>query len=519
MNVAVLRPALVMLVVCATLIPRLLMIGAPPATDEGIYAFNAWMIYLNPPPGNLLPELGTLSLYQALMAWVFSFDINHFVLLRALDALLASLAGLMLYQVTSFESNSKIAGAVIAIIFLITLNDPVFIQYGFKNSIFAASLPLLTAIAIGQRITPSNIPAWFSAGALVAMAVLLREPFAVLAATGIVVVYMKAGWKAVRAYVLGGALVGGLILLLMVLMRGGYHNLIQSYSDLALTFQEIGYQRLPLFKSSTVTFVNNAISILMLTAISIYWVVLAGAKKPEFFYRLGFWLMLAIAPLLEPLLKNGYPYHYASTLFGLAGVVALGWQAFLETKQEYWRPVIFILFLTILFLIPKFTKFNDIYSQYTAQFGSTNASTDWPLNIVGQSNYLLIAEHIHTHSQGNLTVAINGSMLGVIPLAKARPSRPELAHLSYRYIQINKDKERLKAEIEACPPEFITLTNSSPFHDTKVLSAIVKSIPEYQLSTYVPQSNARHYGNFDGAIYKWTGKSRDCHFNQQERNR
>lgn len=493
------------------------MIGAPPATDEGIYTFNALMIHLNPTPGYLLPELGTLSLYQALLAWVFSIEVNHLVLLRALDALVASIAGLMLYQVTSHESNSKLAGAVIAIIFLITLNDPVFIQYGFKNSIFAASLPLLAAIAIGQRATMHDMTAWLLSGALVSLAVLLREPFVVLAMAGTVAVYMRVGWRAVRAYMLGGFLIGGLILLLMVLMRGGYHNLIQSYADLALTFQEIAYQRQALFQSSIAAFVKNALSALVLSIVSIYWVVLAGAKKPEVFYRLAFWLLFALAPLLEPLLKNGYPYHYASTLFGLAGLVSLGWRAYSEANRECSRIQSFILILAVLFLIPKFGKFNGIYTQYTAQLGSKCASIGWPQSMVGQSNYLLIAEHIQTHSQGYPTVAINGSMLGVIPLAKAKPSNPELAHLSYRYIHINKDKKSLRAEIEACPPEFIMLTNSSPFHDTKVLNEIVRSIPEYRLSAYIPQSKARHYGSFDGLIYKWMAEPRGCHRNLQER--
>lgn len=486
------------------------MIGAPPATDEGIYAFNTLMIHLNPPPGKWLPELGTLSLYQAMMAWVFSFDTNHFVLLRLLDALLASLAGLMLYQVTSFESNSKVAGALIAIIFLLTLNDPVFIQYGFKNSIFAASLPLLAAIAIGQRIPVKDSIGWFSVGGLVAIAVLLREPFVVFAVAGVVAVLMIGGREALRSYTLGGMVVGGLILLAMVLMRGGYHHLLQSYSDLALTFQEISYQRVSLFKTSTISFLKNAISVLLLFVISIYWIVLAGLKHPTLYYRLAFWLMLATVPLLEPLLKNGYPYHYASSLFGLAGVVALAWRAISNTNNFHRRSIILFAFIVMFFLIPKLIKFNEIYIQYTAQLGNAHTSIDWPLNTVQQSNYLLIAQHIHTQNDESPTVAINGSMLGIIPLTKAKPIKPELAHLSYRYIQIKKNKERLKAEIEACAPEFIMLTNSSPFNDTNVLNAIVKGIPEYRISAYIPASNARHYGSFDGVIYQWSGKSNGC---------
>lgn len=516
MNAIGLRLALALLVVCATLIPRLLMLGAPPATDEGIFAFNALMIYLNPPPGNLLPDFGTLSLYSALLSWVFCFDINHLVSLRALDAVVATLAGWMFYQVISYESNNKIAGAVIAVIFLITLNDPVFIQYGFKNSIAAASLPLLAAIAIGQRITLNNSFGWFSVGGLVAIAVLLREPFAAIAIAGLFAVYFRAGWVGVRNYMLGGGLIGGVLLLAFILMRGGYHNLIKNYADLTLIYQGISYQKKALLESSSLAFTNNAMSALMLSMVAIYWILLASAKKPEFIFRLGFWLLLASTPLIEPLLKNGYPYHFATSLFGLAGVVALGWQAFSETRGERLKPTYLIVFFAILFLTPKFGKFNAIYTQYTAQLNTEKSSIHWPVSTVQQSNYLLIADHIHTQRQNNPTLAINGSMLGVIPLAKAKPSSPELAHLSYRFIHLHKDKNRLKLDIENCPPTFILLTNSSPFNDTKVLNAIVKSIPEYRLSAYIPTSNTRHYGSFDGAIYKWTGKPKSCHQNHQE---
>ncbi len=517
MNAILVRSVLIFLVVCATLIPRLLMLGAPPATDEGIYAFNSLMIYLNPRPGNVLPEFGTLSLYSALMSWVFSFDINHLILLRAIDAVVAALAGLMLYQVISFEANNKVAGAIITIIFLVTMNDPVFIQYGFKNSIAAASLPLLAAIAIGQRTTISDSFGWFSVGGLVAISVLLREPFAVLAIVGLLVIYFRAGLIALRNYMLGCGLVGGLILLTIILMRGGYHHLIQSYSDLAFSYQEIAYQRSALLESSSVAFAKNAISALILFIVSIFFIVFVSIKKPEIILRLGFWFLLAISPLLEPLLKNGYPYHYAISLFGLAGVVSLGWRILSETTGNSSTLAYLIVFVAVFFLIPKFGKFNDIYTQYTSQLGTPKSSIYWPISTVQQSNYLLIAEHIHLHSQGSPTVAINGSMLGVIALAKAKPSNPELAHLSYRYIFLKKDKKRLRAELEGCPPEFIMLTTSSPFKDTNVLNAIIKSIPEFRLSAYIPKSNTRHYGGFDGAIYKWIGKPISCHRNHQEK--
>lgn len=505
------QPALVAIVICATLIPRLMLIGAPPATDEGIYAFNTLMIHMNPSPGAVLPDLGSLSLYQAMLAWVFSFDINHFVMLRLMDAVIASLAGIALYQVIKYESASKLAGAVIAVVFLLTMNDPVFIQYGNKNSIAAASLPLLTAIALGQRTEKPDKIRWLCVGALVAVSVLLREPFAVFSLAGLLVVYLRAGREATAAFAIGGGFAGGLILLAIVLMRGGYSNLIQSYADLSLVYEDISYQKYALLQSSPIAFANNATSILLLSAVSMILILYEARKNAVLYPRLGFWLLLAVVPLLEPLLKNGYPYHYASTLFGLAGLVALAWRVYSYNHSFSKKPyLVFVAFFAGVLLLPKFVKYSQTYSKYTSHFDAYNLLDDWPESTVKQSNYLMIAEHIRTEAKGKATVAINGSMLGVIPLAKARPSRPDLAHLSYSYLHNGKDANRLRSQIYECPPEFILLTNSSPFKDTKVLSGIVNSIPEYRLSTYIPPSYGRHYGSFDGAIFKWTGMPKPC---------
>ncbi len=223
-------PFLILITVfCATLIPRMLLIGGPPATDEGIYAFNALLVHLNPAPGGWLPDFGTLNLYPAMLSWVFGTDLNPFLLLRFADAIIAALAGVMLYRVLAHESGTPVAGACIAIACLLTLNDPVFVQYGFKNSIAAACLPMLLAISLGQQADQQRRAPWFWCGVLMAVAVMLREPFVILALAGTFAAWARGGLRNAAAYAVGGILASALILLAIIGLRGGLETLVQSY--------------------------------------------------------------------------------------------------------------------------------------------------------------------------------------------------------------------------------------------------------------------------------------------------
>lgn len=506
MNTRTLPWALLLAVFCATLIPRLLLLGGPPATDEGIYAYNAMMIYRNPPPGGLLPDFGTLNLYPALLSWVYAFDLNHFVLLRLADAVVAALAGVMLYRVLTLESGSRMAGALIAVGFLLTMNDPVFIQYGFKNSIAAASLPLLAAIWLGLHTQPINSKAWFWSGVLVALAVLLREPLVVLALAGTAAVLVRGGWRGAAAYAAGGIAASTAVLLAVIIMRGGAGSLLQSYVDAGQMYQGIAYQRQALLLSSPITFAANAAGALLVAGVMT--ALLAGmmlrSGQASIGPRLLFWLALALLPLLEPLLKNGYPYHYATSLIGLAGVTTLGWHAMghWRPQQRGWLAAVLIM-LIFVSLLPKLVKLADIHTRYPV------ALANWPATTLRQSNYLLIAEKIRNQAEADATLAINGSMLGVIPLAGLRPARPDLAHLSYQYLYTGNDPQRLRSLLYECPPDFIMLTGSSPFRDTRALFTVVRNMPEYVPAGYVPPSNAS-YGSFDGAIFKWQPAVNPC---------
>lgn len=497
----------------ATFIPRMMLIGGPPATDEGIYAYNAMMIYRNPPPGWLLPDFGILSLYSALLSWVYAFDLNHFVLLRLADAVVAGLSGVMLYRVLSLESGSRIAGALIAVGFLLTINDPVFIQYGFKNSIAAATLLLLSAIWLGLRAQPHDCKPWFWSGVLVALAVLLREPFVAIALLGTFAVYGKGGLPAARRYAAGGIVAATLAMLAVALLRGGSLSaLVQAYTDTGLLYADMGGGNGKYVRSlhSFYTFLQNASGVLLilclLLSMNLRAMLTGESRSPAARYL--FWLGLTAAPLLEPLLKNGFPYHYATCLIGLAGLTALLWRDLASRRSHgRWLPVgLGVLFAIT--LVPTLHQLTTTYRNYTASLLNTPLS-GWPAETASASNFLLIADRVRKLAAPGDTLSVNGNLLGVLPLAGLPPPHYDLANIEQAYLYASKSEQRLRQMLYSCPASFIVVSTHTR-RNTSALLSVIRGMPEYALAGYIGKSPSRHYGTFDGAIMQWTGPRAPC---------
>ena len=162
-------PALVVILVAllAVALPRLMVVGGLPTTDEGFQAYYAQIMHASLAGGHGLPDTGPLMFYSLLVNWVFAFGANPMIALRLVDMLVAVTAGYALYRVIEVESRSRLGALLIALLFLFTMNHPTFTQHGFKNSIHAAYLPLFAALWLGLT-APTNATArrWLGVGAL-----------------------------------------------------------------------------------------------------------------------------------------------------------------------------------------------------------------------------------------------------------------------------------------------------------------------------------------------------------------
>ena len=172
----------------------------------------------------------TLSLYQFMTAWVYGLEVNQYILLRLIDGLVAVAASIILFKVILKESGSTLFTVILATALFIIMNDIEVIVYGFKISIWAAYLPLFTALLVWQNASKEDKYSFYLIGGLVSLGVLLREPFLpffLLAGISILIGY---GWRVLIKYLIGSAVVGFSVLAVMLMFRGwDLFDLINSY--------------------------------------------------------------------------------------------------------------------------------------------------------------------------------------------------------------------------------------------------------------------------------------------------
>ena len=499
-----------LLVIFLTLFLRLLLIGGPPTTDEGIYAFNAFYIHLNPESNSLIPNKGILSLYAATTSWVFSFDLNHLITLRLIDAVIASIAGLLLYITIKNECQNKKLGLLISLGFIYLMNDPVFIQYGYKNSIVLATIPLLCAFIVGQNnkvLSPKHV---FITGALVACAVLLREPFVVFAILGFFASYTRWGLRGSIYYVLGGLLSGFAIILFVCLLRQDNGlELIKAYSDTQSLYADMSTGKHVRSMHSLAIYFKHTYGIFL--NLGLLLLALVWSKQRSSFKRYAFWISLSFAPLVEPVLKNGFPYHFAVTLLGLSGLVGLLVKDTAEVFNQSKFKKIAIYAMTSIFLVstlPLTFAYANNYHRYFHN-SAKQLLDDWSEKTKQQSNVLVIADYLKKHAKKTDTLSVNGNLLGLIPLTQLPPPNYELSNLNYVLLLNGQSKEILYNKLLQCPADWVVLTTLGGGKLNRIKETLT-SIPQYKKMIYIPPKSSNHYGYVDAEIYHWEAPKQTC---------
>lgn len=493
-----------LVVLVGTVGPRLLLLGGLPATDEGVYAYLAQKINIGFDSGAGWPKSGGLSLYPLLVHWVFDLSGNHLVLLRLADLVVAALASWLFFLVLVRESGSRRAGAVIAAFFLLVMNHPVFIQYGFKNSIFAAYIPLLLALLVWQRPTHGTAT-WLLCGALIAIAVLLRETFLHFMLASGIAVLLGHGWRAFIPFSVGAAVTGLGIVLLIGAARGDVGSIVTGYTGLAGYYAEMASQRGVYFAKGALTTLRHAISPLLLAATALLFLVFGSLARgwPVSARRPAFWLLIAIVPLVEPALKYGFPYHFAVCLGGLAGLTALGWRRFGEHSSATRRVATGALLglVAVALLLPVMAPLRHHLPTTLATLQAFPTAR-WPDSMQDRCNYVLAAHLIDTHASPDATLSVSGFMHALFPLTGLRPPAPELAHLNHSILRVDKDSARLAAMLTACPPDLIFVTTRMDSPGAALIAGGVALTGQYQLVAEIPARPGVDYGAFSGTLHR-----------------
>ncbi|MCX7220899.1 MAG: hypothetical protein NTY70_18795 [Burkholderiales bacterium] len=492
---------MMIIIMFVVIIPRLMVAGGLPVTDEGAYAYQAQLIHASLVAGKGVPDSGGLMLYPLLTSWVFGLTGNHIVLLRLLDMLVATVASILVYRVIERESASRMGGAMISLLFIFTMHHPLFIQSGFKNSIFAAYVPLFLAVLLADK-NKANVN-WFLIGALVGLATLLREPFLIFLIIGVGSIAIAYDWRASLNFIVGAAILGGFAIFVVAVSRGGLTNIIHSYLESGIVYSAVANQRAYLFMLNGLQFLSEARGALVAGALGllIAFVCAIKSQNRSILRCLFFWITVSLAPLIEPVTKIGFPYHFAVCLPGLAGVASLGWKSlstWVGPKAQLWMSIVlsFGMASTYPQVILLFKYWPDTLTTITS-FQTNN----WPQEFIEKSNYLIAAEAIRKVAPPDGTLGVSGFMFALYPLTGLLPVSNDLSNLSATLIQFKLNGLRLKEALIDCPPDVLMTTTRTDWPGADILRQAVIDSGLYVQIINIPVVIDKAYGNFGGDIY------------------
>jgi hypothetical protein len=506
----------------ATLYPRLALLGGLPGTDEGIYASGAQAIHDSVAAGRGLPDHGWLYFYPMLLSWVFSIDGNHMLLLRFVDMLVAVYAGWLLFTIASRESGDLFAGAAIAAVFCFAMNQQAFVQYGFRNSMFAAYIPLLMAIRVGLWWGPRKSATWWLCGALVAMAVLLRETFVYFAVLGFMAVFVAHGWRNALHYLVGGMFAAGVAIALLSLGRGGIVNIVQAYLHAGDAYSGVADMRWQRLRAAFATAAIEGAAALPFAVVGLAGVLVSVRQRVPDTKRWLFWLAVALVPLLEPVLKIGYAYHIAVSAIGLCGLASLVWRKY---SRAAWRSTGLAVACVLVgsSVILSWLQLQKLNVGIWERLANVRAigERDWPRQAIPQNNYLLLAAAIRDAERDGVTLAVSGNALGLFPLTGMLPSTHTLHDLSATARRVRHDGGALRGAIVFCPPDILMVTSRpQKVYGRDAILEAVTGMAEYSEVANLPVAQYKDLRAYpggrevehppSGSIYRRSTRSLQC---------
>ena len=491
---------------------RVHFISFLPEPDSGQYAFYSQYFYTTLSGGESIGNI-TPSIYSLITSWVWGLEINQYIALRWIDLCLAVSASIVFFKVIEKESGSILFSVVSVATLLIVMNNYTLIGYGFRNAIWAAYLPLFLALLISQNTNQKNKNLFYLIGVLATFGVLLREPFLFFYVVGGFAILFAYGWKTLAKYLLGSIAFGLSVLFILLMLRGEGNPLIilESYSYYTSSMADLTEELL----------VSNFIthSLIMIKA---YWfgIVLSIISIIYFFKsylmdkkivsinRFYFWLALALVPILEPMTKLGFDYHFANCIPGLVGISAMCWKYFALNESKIVKN--YSLFAIILLCISgvyentvktlsinvyqKENVLKDAYNQLWE-----NSYTE--IETIRLSNYLIAADMIKKLSNEDSTLALAGSAHVLFPLTGLLPTSFNTSDLRRTYQNFNWNEDELVALLKREKPTLIFPTRQQ-LPGIKILSRAIQRTNLYERVAIISYSPDVYYKSINGDIYR-----------------
>ncbi len=496
--------------------PRLMILGDFPHMDEGLSVFLGELCAEAFSGGGQLPLMHGLPLEALLLCWTSFLPGFTVIWLRLCDLLFACVAGWLLCRIYQEECGNAATGLALALLVLCPMNYPGVIDAGYKNAIPPAFCFLFGAFLLTRNNPDPKSIRWFFCGLCLCAAVLFREPFVVFALLGCVVVMVCGGGPAALRYIAGG--IAGLvpILLLLFWLQGidALNEIYEAYIDRGLLYAQETGRIWHNFQSGIYKALHNftgpIAALLGVGALFVYRRLKFGVRIVSAKRGL-FWLAVFLLPLLEPMTKIGFLYHFSVCLPGLGGLAAWLVQEMSSCQRKKTGAGIVVL-VSLCVCISLAGLPSPANAPMTLQMIGRFPEQGWPDEWAEKSNPLMAAREIRKALPPGGTLSASAFSFFIYPAAGAMPPKTErhgagygLSDLSRYYVKLGMNSEKLASELKANPPDVIAIGKAFDVHERDYaasLSDAVKKSGLYRLVSVVNPDAARHYGWLAYQIYR-----------------
>jgi len=484
-----------------------------PEPDSGHYTFYAQYIYSKISNGQNIDANLPIALYAFITSWVYGLEINQFMALRWIDLCLALAASILFFKVIEKESGSILFTIASVSTFLLIMNDYSLVMYGFRNSIWAAYVPLFLALLISQNSSKESNYSFYFIGALVSLGVLLREPFLIFFILGSFAILFTYGWKVLIKYFVGSAVLGFTTLLIIFMIRGEGTplSIVESYINFSgETKTIVGELKVSYFFIAAMTMIKAywfGIVLSLMSSIYVLKLYLTD-KKLISIHRFSFWLALALIPIIEPLLGLGFSYHFANCIPGLVGILAMTWKyiSLNQSKniQKYLLIAVYVFFIYGAYPnVSKTLKIN-VYQNENVLVNAYNQiweNSFSEIENIKLSNFLIASDMIKKLSSNDSTLATAGFAKILFPLTGLLPPTYELYDLRGLFSNLNWDEDKLVKILKEQRPTIIMPTKQKLPGITN-LTRVIQKTGLYERVAIVSYSPNVYYKSITGDIYR-----------------
>ncbi len=487
-----------------------------PEPDSGLYTYFSQYFYTTLSNGENIAPSYPVALYSLITSWVFSLEINQYMALRWIDLCLATIASILFFKVIEKESGSILFSTITVATVLLVMNNYSFILYGFRNSIWASYVPLFLALLISQKTNSQNQYLFYLIGGFATFGVLLREPFLFFYIVGGIAILLAYGWKNFSKYLIGSAILGFTTLFILIMLRGGGSPLIiiESYLGFADSMQDLTDELLisNFFKNSLIAIKAYWFGIILSFISAMYILKLYFRDKNLVsISRFYFWLALALVPIIEPITKLGFDYHFINCIPGLVGISAVGWKYINLNESKIVKKYIMtgLISLYIFGMSPNISKTLNINVYHKENVISNSFNQLWnnsynKIENIRLSNYLIAADMIKHLSNKDSTLAVAGFAQVLYPLTGLLPPSFKLMDLRTLYLSLNWNEDKLVNILMEEKPTIIFPT-SQLLPGIKNLTRAIARTNLYERVAIVSNNPNVYYKSISGNIYRLKG--------------